>query len=92
MLSYYFRNDKKLIGSSNLNIIILLDGYLAKAEERTIPKKENLILNLRISSILNELLEAELDKVAGLSKSQLVRTILSAHFAEKAKKALQIDY
>jgi hypothetical protein len=65
---------------------------MAKADEGTIPQKKNLIINLRISSSLNELLEAELDQIAGLSKSQIIRTILAAHFAEKEKKTLQIDY
>jgi|TARA_B110000261_G_C12941098_1_gene300475 hypothetical protein len=65
---------------------------MTRADEEDIkPKKENLILNLRISTSLNELLEAELtDKVVGLSKSQLVRTILGAYFVEKAKKDMQL--
>jgi hypothetical protein len=66
---------------------------MAKIDEENIkPKKENLILNLRISTTLNELLEAELtDKAVGLSKSQLVRIILGAYFVEKAKKDMQND-
>lgn len=66
---------------------------MAKIDEENIkPKKENLILNLRISTTLNELLEAELtDKAVGLSKSQLVRIILGAYFVEKAKKDMQKD-
>jgi hypothetical protein len=66
---------------------------MARIDEENIkPKKENLILNLRISTTLNELLEAELtDKAVGLSKSQLVRIILGAYFVEKAKKDMQKD-
>ena len=61
-------------------------------EKNRKPPKESIILNLRISTTLNQLLESELtDETVGLSKSQLVRIILGGYFAQKAQKNLQLQ-
>ena len=65
---------------------------MTEKEERTTLKKESLMLNLRINRDLHRLLETAIaERVSGISKSQLVRTILETHFAEKAKKDLESE-